>query len=44
MNFYVEADTFGTWRGDVEVTKEEEVIPTQPTPQIVKPKRSDKKK
>ena len=23
MNFYVEADTFGTWRGDVEVTKKE---------------------
>lgn len=23
MNFYVEADTFGTWRGDVEITKED---------------------
>lgn len=26
MNFYVEADTFGTWRGDVEITKKDIVF------------------
>ena len=26
MNFYVEADTFGTWRGDVEITEEDIVF------------------
>lgn len=26
MSFYVEADTFGTWRGDVEITKKDIVF------------------